>query len=72
MKTIRRRRFLGPQLGGDSLITVAEVAVMMQVVPGTVRHLLARNTPGMPQPLKFGRKTWRFWRSQVEAWIAGM
>jgi hypothetical protein len=48
---------------------VADVAYMMQVVPGTVRKLHLRNTPGMPQPLKFGPKSWRFWLGEVKAWL---
>jgi predicted DNA-binding transcriptional regulator AlpA len=72
MKKPLRRKFLGPQEGGDCLITMAEVAYMLQVVPGTVRQMLARNTPGMPRPIKFGPKTWRFWLSQVKNWIAGL
>jgi excisionase family DNA binding protein len=71
MRKPPRRKFLGPQQGGDCLITIADVAVMMQVVPHTVHRLIERNTPGMPRPVKFGPKTWRFWRSEVQAWIAG-
>jgi predicted DNA-binding transcriptional regulator AlpA len=71
MKKTRRRKYLGPQPGGDCLITMANVGVMMQVVRGTVRQLHLRNTPGMPRPIKFGPRTWRFWRSQIEAWLQG-
>lgn len=53
----------------DDLLTVAETAQLLGLTPATIRHLVDRGSLPAQLSAHRTRRTIRFRRSEIEAWV---